>query len=895
MMRSLPALVLGLSVLPLPAQKGPGKGKAVDTPAPPATLKLDPLHLKAFKARAIGPATMGGRISDLAFDPKDPWTWYAATAHGGLMKTADDGGSFTSLTDKAGLGSCGAVAVAPSDPRTLWLGTGEANDRNSSGWGKGVFVTRDGGTSWESAGLKNSRAIARIAVHPTEPGTAYVAAMGHLWAWGGERGLYKTTDGGKTWKAVLAGPAGFEGRLGCGDVVLDPKNPAVVYAALYARRRTPWSFEWGPDATEGRDLGGIFRSADGGATWTRLSQGLPAQTGRIGLAVSASKPGVVMAIVQSAEGGAAPLREPNSKAGGVFRSEDGGATWTRTSPLNPRPFYFSQLRIDPADDQRVYVLAFGLHVSADGGRSFREDLSEKVHPDLHALAFDPRDSRRQILGTDGGLYGSVTSGRTWRHLNTVALGEFYRISVDDATPYRIGGGLQDNRNWLAPSRTDSKDGLLNQDWVNLSGGDGFHVVFDPVDPDLVYAESQGGAIFRLHLKSGAVKGLRPDPGEGQPAYRFHWASPFLASRHEPGTLFLAGNRVFKFTEKGERWSVLSPDLTVNEPARSRSAGSGAETYGTIYALSESPRKAGVLWAGTDDGKVWTTSDGGAAWTDLTGSLPFAARNAWIQRLDASPSDASAATLVVQTFRGGGDAPLGYRTADGGRSWRLLTAGLPQDEPLHVLKEDPRNPRLYYAGTEGGLYVSTDEGGSWTKFGELPPVPVDDLVVQPRERDLVVATHGRSCFVVDDVAALQEATPEVLAKDLHLFPIRPAKARNLLAGSEAEDGKTGTFRGANPPEGAILTFHLKAWTGEEPAVAITDAAGQPAANLKNVSARPGFNRVVWDLKPSADLVNSYGGGAVKFVRPGEYTVTLSLGKAKSVQKVTVTAGELIETR
>jgi photosystem II stability/assembly factor-like uncharacterized protein len=811
------------------------------------------------------------------------------------MKTADDGGSFTCLTDKAGIGSCGAVAVAPSDPKVLWLGTGEANDRNSSGWGKGVFLSRDGGATWENVGLKTSKTIARIIVHPTEPNTAYVAAMGNLWVWGGERGLFKTTDGGKSWQLVLAGPTGYKDRLGCGDVVLDPKDPNVLYAALYVRKRTPWSFVSGPEATDGKDLGGLFKSNDGGATWTKLSKGLPALTGRIGLSASTSKPGVVMAIVQSAEGGSASLRDLESKSGGVFRSEDSGATWTRVNALNPRPFYFSQIRIDPADDLRVYVLGFGLHVSTNGGSSFREDLSEKVHPDLHALAFDPRDSRRQVLGTDGGLYGSVTAGKTWRHVNTVALGEFYRVSVDDSVPYRIAGGLQDNRNWLAPSRTNKKDGILNQDWVNLNGGDGFHVVFDPRDPDLVYAESQGGNIFRLHLKSGAFKGLRPEPAEGQPDHRFHWASPFFMSHHDADTLYLAGNRVFRFSEKGERWSAISPDLTANDPQRTTTSGSGAETFGTIYALSESPRKAGLLWVGTDDGKVWITEDGGAKWTDLTGNLPAAAKGAWMQRLEASPSDAAAATLVAQTYRGGGEAPLGYRTSDGGRTWRLLTMGLPQDEPLHVLKEDPRNPRLLFAGTEGGFYLSADQGASWTRFGELPPTPVDDLAIQAREQDLVVATHGRSFFVVDDITALEDATPELLAQDACLFPIRPVVEHQLLAGSESEDGKTGTFRGPNPPEGAILTFHLKGWSGEEASIAISDAGGNPAANLKNLNARPGFNRVVWDLKPTSDLVNGYTSGGAKFVRPGEYTVTLTVGKTKSVQKVKVEAGTLIQTR
>ena len=885
--------LLAFSLCALPVQSAQGaRGKKAVAP-PPAPSAIDALVLKGLQARSLGPAVMGGRISDIALDPAHPFTFYVALAHGGVMKTTDNGGSFRPVTDRAGLGSIGALAVSPADSKVVWAGTGEANDRNSSGWGTGVYRSGDGGATWTAAGLKASRCIARLVAHPKDPGTAYAAAMGDLWTPGGERGLYKTTDGGTTWKRVLGAEGPFADRVGCGDVVVDPGNPDIVYAALYARRRFPWAFEAGPAATGGRDLGGIFRSTDGGATWARLTKGLPTGTGRIGLALSASKPGVVMAVVQSDEGGTAPLADVMSRAGGVFRSEDRGETWIRASALDPRPFYFSQIRIAPDDDRRVYVLGFGLHLSEDGGRTWREDRSEKVHPDLHALAIDPVHPKRLLLGTDGGVYQSYSDGAAWEHLNRFPAGEFYRVSVDDGTPYRVAGGLQDNRNWVGPSRTDRKDGILNTDWLNLGGGDGFHVLFDGQDPDTLYAESQGGSIFRVNLKSGAFKSLRPEPAEGQEAYRFHWASPFLRSRHTKDTLYLAGNRVFRLTEKGERWRAISPDLTTQDPHRTRAAGSGAETFGVIFTLSESPSTPGLLWAGTDDGKLWRTADEGATWVDLTAALPVAAKGQWIARIEAG-REPQVAYLTVQAFRSGRYAPLIYRTADGGRTWQSLAGDLPIDQPARVVVEDPKAPRLLYCGTEGGLFTSLDLGAHWTPLGGLPPVPVDDLAVQAGEDDLVIATHGRSLYVLDDLTALQELSPEVLAQDLHLFTPRPAFARQLLPGAVDEDGKSGVYRGSNPAPGTAFSVYVRTYTGEDLSVAITAAGGQPVANLK-APGKPGIQRIPWDLKYSADLVSSYRGAGMKYVRPGTYTVTITCGKAKAIGKVQVSVAEGLETR
>ena len=913
--RLAPVLLLALPAASVPATPAkPAKpAPAAATPALPATPPA--LQLAALKARSLGPAVMGGRTVSIAVDPEDPATFYLGHATGGLWKTTNGGTTFSPLMKDAKVFSIGAVAVALSDPRVVWVGTGEATDRNSAGFGSGVFRSTDGGATWVRAGLPTSRAIGRIRVHPKDPDVAFVAASGDLWTKGGDRGLWRTKDGGKSWTKVLSAAAPDDADTGCVDVVLSPADPDVVYAALYARRRTPYSFTYGPSLTGGRDAGGIFRSTDGGATWRKLTNGLPPQTGRIGLAVSPANPKVVMAVVQSDAGGTSGIDEIESRAGGVFRSEDGGETWVRASRLDPRPFYFSQVRIDPVNDRRVYVLGYALSVSDDGGRSWREDLFGKVHPDCHELVVTgtpaprrrapPKEgeppepepaavSPRLLLGTDGGAYLSADAGATWDHVDRIPSGQYYRISVDDSSPYRICGGLQDNLNWVGPSRTFTKDGIVNSDWIDVGGGDGFWCVFDPVNRNLVYAESQEGYVHRMDLGSGQVKNLRPEPAEGQAAFRFHWNSPLVGSRHEKGTMFLAGNRVFRVTERGERFVPISPDLSTQELAKMRTVGSGAENYGVVYAFSESPRKAGLLWAGTDDGKVWVTEDGGGKWTDLTAFLPAEAKGQWVARLEAGHHDEKVAYLAVSAYRSGNHAPLFYRTADLGRTWTSVAGDLPKDEPADVIREDPRNPDLLYAGTEYGFYASLDRGKSWTKLGDLPAVPVDDVAIHERDRDVVVATHGRSLFVVDDATALQELTPAVRGEALHLFPPRPAEARHLLPGWEDSAGKA-QFRGENPKEGALLTFWVREATAEPVKVSIEGPDGQPVASFEAPGV-PGLGRVSWDLRPTKEFRTEYGGvPATRHVRPGDYRVTVTCGEAKSTQTLRVTAAEGVETR
>lgn len=867
---------------------------------------LSEAMLKGLKARPIGPAVMGGRVSDLALDPRNPATFYAGISLGGVWKTANNGVSFAPVFDDQPVQSIGAVAVAPSDPDIVWAGTGEGNDRNSSGWGNGVYKSIDGGEHWQPMGLATSRAIRHVVIHPTNPDLVYVAAAGSLWAPGGERGLYRTTDGGKTWQCVLAAPAPHDALAGCSDIVMDPKAPDTLYAALYARQRKPWGFYYGIHATGGADVGGVFKSTDGGASWTRLTNGLPTLTGRIGLAVALSKPGVVMAVVQSDEGGTSDIDANHSRRGGIFRSDDGGATWTRVNALNPRPFYFSKIEIDPANDQRVYVLGWQLFVSDDGGRNFREDLSGKVHPDIHALVIQPGSalptkaprpgagigesappvSQRLILGTDGGVYQSFDAGKTWAFLNHLPIGQYYRIELDSSMPYRIAGGLQDNSNWVGPSRTFTKEGIRNADWSFIGGGDGFYCVFDPSDRDIIYAESQGGEVHRYNARTGEVRIWQPRPTEGQPAFRFQWNAPLLGSQHRPGVMYLAGNRVFRLTDRAERFEVISPDLSYNQPDKTTAVGSTAENYAVVYALAESPLAAGTLFAGTDDGRLWFTQDDGGRWTEITETIPGEARGKWVARLEPSRFDAGTAYVVFTGYRAGDDAPYIYRMAQWGKDWTRLSGDLAPNNAAIVVREDPVNPRLLYAGTEFGLFVSLDGGTHWSKFGGLPPIRIDDLKIHPRDADLVVGTHGRSLYVVDDTRPLRELTPEVMTRDAHLFSIRPVHGRYVWPGWEDSLGK-GWFKGENPPEGALLTVWVREFTGEKFTVTITNARGQPLARFEQ-PAVPGLTRLNWDLRVAKEYRGEYmGDQADRLVEPGEYTAELEFKALKTKQSFTVT--------
>ncbi len=836
--------------------------------------------LKQTKWRSLGPATMGGRVADVAVDEKNPYTFYVALATGGLLKTGNDGTTWTPVFDTQNVASIGAVAVAPSDSKIIYVGTGEANGRNSSSWGDGVYKSEDAGAPWKNVGLKDSRQIGRIAIDPNDAKIAYVAAAGHLWGPNKERGVYKTTDGGKTWQASLT----VNADTGAIDLALG--KPGVVIAAMYQRRRTAWGFS---GLGEGA---GLYRSTDSGKTWKKITQGLPSGAlGRIGVSVCRSKPDTMYTVIESPAGGASSLFDTKSKYGGVFRSDDGGATWKRVSPTAPRGFYFGQIRVDPVNAERVYVLGFGLTYSEDGGKTFKADNagSPGVHSDLHALWIDPARPEHLLLGSDGGLYVSHDRAQTWQYLNNFPMGEFYEISVDNRAPYWVYGGLQDNGSWAAPSALQSNSGPANADWISANGGDGFYVLTDLIDTDVVYSESQGGDVERWNRRTNQTRSVNPSAPEGQPAYRFNWDAPLALSRFDHDTLYMGGSHLFKVTKKAAEWAEISPDLSKQEGARITAGGSGAETYGTIVTISESPLKRGLLWIGTDDGNVQLTQDEGRTWTDVTKNLPARVRNGWVARLEASRYDPARAYAAINAYRGEDFAPYLFATDDMGRTWRAIVGDLPAHGPIKAFREDPVNPNLLFVGTEFGAFVSLDRGGKWRQIGgagvgDLPTVCVNDLAIQPRDHALVAATHGRSIWVLDNIATLEDLTPATLAADVHLFPIPPVV--EFLPSYRSEFAGAGTFHADNPPGGAEIVYWLKTLADAPPKIAITDAAGKSVADLTG-ERYPGLNRLRWDLRASeSGAGRRFSSEPPRFVKPGLYTVTLTVGKEKRTQKVTV---------
>ena len=885
----VPALAAMLSV-PVPAAT---KKPATPREKPQAAAGGSPVAaeaLRAYRWRSIGPANMGGRVADIAGDPADPSTVYVALGTGGLLKTTNSGTTWKAVFADQPVASVGAVAVAPSDPKVVWVGTGEGNSRNSSSWGDGVYRSTDAGKSWKHLGLADTHDIPRIVVAPKDPDTAYVCALGHLWGTNPERGIFKTTDGGKTWQHALK----LDDRTGCVDLVLDPANPDTLFAAAYARRRTAWSYEWGGP------LAGIYRTTDGGAHWSKLTSGLPEETGRIGLDVARSKPGVVYAVIESKEGGSSPIDDIASRAGGVFRSDDDGSTWKRVSRLAPRGFYFSEIRVDPRDDRHLYVLGYDLHVSRDGGVTWSRQGAKNVHVDHHALWIDPANPKHLWLGNDGGIYTSWDAAETWDFRANAALGEFYDVAADFATPYRVCGGLQDNGTWCGPSATqygaespgeDAKPfGITNQDWRFLTDGDGFHVAIDPTDPDLVYSESQQGYLFRTDLATGRRKLLKPTATEGTPSYRFNWNTPFVISHHVPCVLYLGGNVLLRLTGRGVDWQAISPDLTTHDPAKMVTSGSGAENYCTIVSISESPKDPQVIWVGPDDGTVQLTRDGGANWTNVADHLPSAARGLYVSGIEASHFDPARVYVAVDGHRSDDFKPYVFVSDDFGASFRELVAGLPAGAPVQVVREDLANPDLVFCGTEFGAFASFDRGAHWIPLREgMPTVAVDDLLIHPRERDLIAATHGRSLMILDDIGALEQATATTFAEPYHLFQPRPAREfYDLPYGGIWGDG---FFTAENPPFGALIHYWVKTYSPEQVSFEITDAEGHTVRKLKGPAA-PGFNDVVWNLQPEREeQIGSrrQWGGQPELVPAGEYTVTMKpKGAAEQKAKLTVTA-------
>ena len=887
---ALAALLVAATTVQAAKPAKPRGSAPAAQPAGESPVKAE--QLGGHRWRPVGPANMGGRVADIAGHPTEPATIYVALATGGLLKTTNNGTTWKFVFEDQAVASVGSVAVAPSKPDVVWVGTGEGNSRNSSSWGNGVYRSTDAGKSWQHLGLEQTHDIPRLVVHPKDPDTAYVCALGHLWGENAERGVFKTTDGGKTWQHSLK----VDARTGCVDLVLDPSNPDTLFAAAYARRRTAWSYD------SGGPNDGIYRTVDGGAHWTKLAKGLPDRTGRIGLDAAASKPGAFYAVVESDEGGnIAPFDAP-SRSGGVFRTDDRGDTWRRVSKLAPRSFYFSKVRVDPKDDQHLWVLGVDLYVSKDGGANWSRRAAAKTHVDHHAFWIDPANPRRVLLGNDGGIYASWDAGEKWAFLNNVAIGEFYNVAVDFKTPYTICGGLQDNGSWCGPSATvggtnveeddaDEAFGITNQDWRYVMGADGFHVAIDPTNPSIVYSEMQGGGLNRLNLETGVRKFLRPDAREGQPAYRFNWNTPFAISHHDPAVLYLGGNVLFRLADRGDRWEAISPDLTTRDPAKMTTAGSGAENHCTIVALSESPKDPKVIWAGTDDGNLQVTRDGGGTWTNVAGKLPAETRGLYLSSVEASHFEPGRVYVAVDGHRSDVFRPFLFASDDFGATFRPIAATLPPSGPVNVVREDLANPDLLFCGTEFGAFASFDRGAHWIPLKQgMPTVAVDDLLIHPRDRDLIAGTHGRSILVMDDIGALEQSTAAALAEPYHLFEPRPAREFYLLPyGGIWGDA---FFTAKNPAFGATIAYWVKEYSPEEVSLEIADVAGRTVRKLKGASV-PGYNRVVWDLQPERqEQITGRGRGIQpQMVPAGEYTVTMKVkGRPDQKVKLAVTAPE-----
>ena len=879
-----------------------GRTGAAQMPQPQSAVALP--HLTW---RQIGPASYGGRIDDIEAVATAPQVIFVATASGGLFKSVNNGVTWRPVFDEEGVSqSIGDVAIAPSDPNVVWLGTGEPNNRQSSSWGDGVYRSLDGGETWTFVGLRDSHHVGRIAIHPRNPDVVFVAALGHLWGPNPERGLYRTRDAGRTWEKVL----GVDNDTGVVDVAID-SDGRTLFAAAYQRRRRAWGFVGGGPGSA------LYRSLDGGSTWETLGGGLPSgNLGRIGIDISRSHPDTVYAIVE------------HKTQGGVYRSNDRGATWTRQNSLNPRPMYYSQIRVDPRNPDKVWVLG-GVSLSLDGGKTFRsEGLSDRVHPDHHALWINPHNPDHLLLGNDGGLYFSYDGARNWDFIDNLPIGQYYDIDIDTREPYWVYGGTQDNGTWGIPSRTSGLLGITNMDVVNIAYGDGFYTAIDPRDPRTIFANSQSGRTYLVDLETREEKGIRPVPADPKEQYRFNWSTPLLISPHNPDVVYYGGNKLFRTGDRGQRWEVISPDLTRNQEWKklaimgerndeTLSRDDGVSDFGTITTIAESPRQAGLIYVGTDDGQVQVTRDGGRTWQNVTDRFKLPGAR-WVSRVLASHHDARTAYVSFDGHQDDDFAPYIFRTTDAGATWTSIAGDLPHGMVVNALAEHPRNPKLLFAGTEFGLFVSVEGGRAWTLMrGTLPRVPVDDIVIAPRENDLILGTHGRSIIILDDITPLEKADAAVWSSDVHLFA--PRVATQTYEMRALPSPAAGSFAGPNPPYGALITYYLKTDVPPAPkpspttasngnggtlpapetavpadpkvTIEILDATGTLVRRLEGPD-RAGVNRVAWDLQyplpftPAAGEESWFGPPRGTLVLPGVYTVKLRARGRESTERVEV---------
>jgi photosystem II stability/assembly factor-like uncharacterized protein len=870
--------------------------------------------LAGLEFRSIGPAFMSGRIADIAIHPHNDNIWYVAVGSGGVWKTTNAGVTWVPLFDEQPSYSIGCVTIDPSHPHVVWVGTGENVGGRHVGYGDGVYKSTDGGATWKNMGLRSSEHISKIVIHPTRSDVVWVAAQGPLWSKGGERGLFKSTDGGVTWKKTL----GDKEWTGATDLAIDPRTPDVLYAATWQRHRTVAAYMGGGPGS------GLHRSTDGGETWTRLSKGLPSGSlGKIGLAISPQRPDVLYAAI-----------ELDRRTGAVYRSQDRGASWTKMSSAvsgGTGPHYYQELYASPHAFDRIYLADVRMQVSDDGGRTFRRMKEAHKHSDNHALAFRADDPDYLLVGTDGGIYESFDDAENWRFIDNLPVTQFYKVAVDDAEPfYNVYGGTQDNSTQGGPSRTDNVHGIRNSDWFLTLYADGHQPATEPGNPAIMYSEWQQGNLVRVDRTTGEFVYIQPQPSEGEKPERFNWDAPILVSAHDPKRIYYASQRVWRSDDRGDTWRPISGDLTRDQeritlPLMERTWSwdspwdlAAMSNFNTITSLAESPVQEGVLYAGTDDGIIQATEDGGKTWRKLeVGSLPNVPKTAFVNDLKADLYDANVVYAALDNHKNGDYEPYLLKSTDRGLTWRSIRGDLPKRTLVWRIVQDHVKPHLMFAGTEFGIFATLDGGATWMKMtGGLPTISFRDLAIQRRENDLVGASFGRSFYILDDYSVLREVTPEILKKEATLFGTRKAwwYIPRPGAGFDSKgDMGAGYFTAPNPPFGAVFTYYLSeslqtlqeqrkekespalkenasipfpGWEAlekerrqEGPALwlVVRDASGNVVRRLKGPSKK-GFHRVAWDLRypstrPVGENEKPGEGPAGLLAPPGEYTVTL----------------------
>lgn len=826
--------------------------------------------LQGMKYRNVGPANQGGRIVDIEAINNDFAHVYAASASGGVWKSENAGTTWKPIFDDYGTASIGDIALFQPNPNIVWVGTGEANNRNSVSWGDGIYKSTDGGASFTNMGLENTHQIARVITHPKDPDIVYAGAIGHLWGYNGDRGLFMTNDGGKSWQKLTNGLPD-DGKTGCIDLVMDPKNPKILYAAFYQRLRQPWHFH------SGGPNGGIYKSTNGGKSWKKLTSGLPTgDTGRIGLAIYQKNPKIVMAFVEAEK--TDDLSKPGS---GVYRSEDGGNNWTYVNTYNNRPFYYSQIRINPHDDQKVYLLTTSFMVSDDGGKSLRNgSRDQEVHGDFHAMWLDPNDPERYYLGADKGMSITHDHGKSFTLFDNFAIGQFYRIGYDMRDPYYVYGGYQDNGMYSVASFSRDARGILNDSNWKLHWGDGQFVHADPSNWRKMFTQMENGSTFSYDPLTHRIERINPgfhniiNYEEAIPAdvradglpFRFNWTAPLQMSPFDSKTLYLSANYLLKTTDSGQTWSIVSPDLSTNDPEKTQKGKSGgitpdntgAETHCAIYTLSLSDISPDIIWAGTDDGNIQVTTNGGKNWTNVRENINNVPNGMWVSRVEASHSDPATAYVTFDGHRSDNNQIWVFKTTNYGRDWTDISSNLPKQEVARVIREDLRNPNLLFLGTETGVFYSINGGAEWARLKlNLPTVSVLDLKIHPRENDLIVGTHGRSIWILDDITPLQQLSSSVMESKAYLFEQKQATLwENVSRGGQrghfwfagdnpASIQNTSTLPRALFQNGAMISYYVGKEVKDDVLIEITDQNGNK--KVDTLSNTAGIHKYRWDLQ------------------------------------------------